>query len=308
MRYFLKLALLFLLALPLATVHAQAPRSGAAPRPDSAPRPGAPPRPDSAPRPEATPRPEAAPRPDAARAESVLGPGDTVRISVFQSPDLTVEARVSEAGQINFPLIGAVTVAGLTIPAAERRIETMLREGGFVLRPQVTIQLMRILSSQVSVLGQVGKPGRYPLDIGSGKVSELIAAAGGVLPSGNDVVTLVGSRNGEPVKLEIDLPAILQSGRAELDVQMENGDIIYVDRAPLIYIYGEVQRPGQVRLERGMTVMQALAAGGGLSARGTERGMRVHRRDSTGAVKILEVKPTDYLQRDDVVYVKESLF
>ena len=136
----------------------------------------------------------------------------------------------------------------------------------------------------------------------------MIAAAGGVVPGGADVVTLVGTRNGEPVKLDIDLPAILQSGRAELDVQLENGDIIYVDRAPTIYIYGEVQRPGQIRLERGMTLMQALAAGGGLTARGTERGMRVHRRDAAGQVNILELKPTDHLQRDDVVYVKESLF
>jgi len=201
-----------------------------------------------------------------------------------------------------------VTVGGLSIPAAEKRIEAMLKEGGFVLRPQVTIQLVRILSSQVSVLGQVGKPGRYPIELISSKVSEMIAAAGGVVPGGNDVVTLVGTRNGQPVRLDIDLPAILQSGRAELDVQVENGDIIYVDRAPLIYIYGEVQRPGQVRLERGMTLMQALAAGGGLTARGTERGIRVHRRDAAGQVQVLELKPNDYLQRDDVVYVKESLF
>jgi protein involved in polysaccharide export with SLBB domain len=118
-----------------------------------------------------------------ARAETVLGPGDVIRISVFQSPDLSVESRISEAGQVNFPLIGAVTVGGLTIPAAEKRIETSLREGGFVLRPQVTIQIVRILSSQVSVLGQVGRPGRYPIDIASSKISEIIAAAGGVLPA-----------------------------------------------------------------------------------------------------------------------------
>ena len=275
MRYFLKFALLFWLAVPLAL--AQAPKS----EPTKA---------------------------DPARMETILGPGDVVRATVFQNPDLTVEARIAEAGQINFPLIGAVTVGGLTISVAEKRIETLLREGGFVLKPQVTIQVVRTLSSQVSVLGQVSKPGRYPIEMTSSKVSEMIAAAGGVVPGGADVVTLVGTRNGEPVKLDIDLPAILQSGRAELDVQLENGDIIYVDRAPTIYIYGSVQRPGQIRLERGMTLMQALAAGGGLTARGTERGMQVHRRDAAGQVNVLELKPTDHLQRDDVVYVKESLF
>ena len=280
MRYFLKFALLFWMAVPLAL--AQAPKADTT-RADTT-------------------------KADTARVETILGPGDVVRATVFQNPDLTVESRISESGQINFPLIGAVTVGGLAIPAAEKRIETLLRERGFVLRPQVTIQVVRTLSSQVSVLGQVSKPGRYPIEMTSSKVSEMIAAAGGVVPGGADVVTLVGTRNGDPVKLDIDLPSILQSGRAELDVQLENGDIIYVDRAPTIYIYGEVQRPGQLRLERGMTLMQVLAAAGGLSARGTERGIKVHRRDAQGQVNVLELKPTDHLQRDDVVYVKESLF
>ena len=285
MRYFLKFALLFWMAVPLAL--AQAPKADTT-RADTT-------KADTT-------------KADTARVETILGPGDVVRATVFQNPDLTVESRISESGQINFPLIGAVTVGGLAIPAAEKRIETLLRERGFVLRPQVTIQVVRTLSSQVSVLGQVSKPGRYPIEMTSSKVSEMIAGAGGVVPGGADVVTLVGTRNGEPVKLDIDLPAILQSGRAELDVQVENGDIIYVDRAPTIYIYGEVQRPGQIRLERGMTLMQVLAAAGGLSARGTERGIKVHRRDTQGQVIVLELKPTDHLQRDDVVYVKESLF
>ena len=243
-----------------------------------------------------------------ARVEPVLGVGDIVKISVYQNPDLSVDARVSELGQINFPLIGTVTLGGLAVSAAEQRIEKMLRDGGFVLKPQVTIQTVQIRSSQVSILGQVAKPGRFPIEIVGSKVSEMIAAAGGVVPGGADVVTLVGNRNGQPIKLDIDLPAILQAGRAELDVVVENGDIIYVDRAPTIYIYGEVQRPGQLRLERGMTLMQALAQGGGLTARGTERGIRVHRRDAAGEVKILELKLNDRVERDDVIYVRESIF
>ena len=220
-------------------------------------------------------------------AEPVLGAGDVIRVSVFQSPDLTAEARISESGQINFPLIGTVTVGGLSVAAAEQRIAKLLRDGGFVLKPQVTIQTVRIRSAQISILGQVGKPGRYPIETVNSKVSEMISTAGGVLPTGADIVTLVGSRDGKPVKLDIDLPAILQSGRADLDVVVENGDIIYVDRAASIYIYGEVQRPGQLRLERGI---------------------RVHRKDGSGATRILELKMTETVQRDDVIYVRESLF
>ena len=244
----------------------------------------------------------------APRSEATLGIGDVVRISVYQNPDLSVEARVSETGQINFPLIGTVAVGGLTVSAAEQKIQKMLRDGGFVLKPQVTIQTVSIKSSQISILGQVAKPGRFPIEIVGSKVSEMIAAAGGVVPGGADVVTLVGNRNGKPIKLDIDLPAILQAGRAELDVVVENGDIIYVDRAPTFYMYGEVQHPGQLRLERNMTLLQALASAGGLSARGTDRGVRVHRKDASGEVKISELKMNDRVERDDVIYVRESIF
>ena len=242
------------------------------------------------------------------RAETILGVGDVVRISVYQNPDLTVEARISENGQINFPLIGNVLIGGSTIGVAEQKIAKLLRDGGFVLRPQVTVQVTTIRSNQISILGQVTKPGRYPIDIVGSRVSEMVAAAGGVLPTGADVVTLVGNRNGNPVKIDIDLPAILQAGKAELDMTVENGDIIYVDRAPTAYIYGEVQRPGALRVERGLTLLQALAQSGGLTPRGTERGMKVHRRDSSGDVKIMDIRMNDLVERDDVIYVKESLF
>ena len=247
--------------------------------------------------------------PPAPRPEAVLGVGDVLKITVYQNPDLTVDgARISETGQINFPLIGSVGVGGLTIAAAEGKIAKMLRDGGFVLRPQVTIQLGLVRSSVVSVLGQVAKPGRYPIDVVGTKASEMIALAGGVLPAGADVATLSGTRNGRAIKLDIDLPSILQAGKSELDLTVDNGDIIYVDRAPTAYIYGEVQKPGMFPLQRGMTLMQALAQSGGLTPKGTQRGIKVHRRDANGTVAILDLDLNSPIQRDDVIYVKESLF
>jgi polysaccharide export outer membrane protein len=244
----------------------------------------------------------------AVKTEPLLGVNDGVRITVYQNPDLNVDARISELGQVNVPLIGAVTISGLTVSAAQALIEKLLRDGGFVLKPQVTIQTLQIRSTQISILGQVAKPGRYPIEVVGSKVSEMIAAAGGVVPGGADVVTLVGRRDGKAVKLDIDLPAILQAGRADLDVAVDNGDILYVDRAPTYYIYGEVQKPGQFRVERGMTLMQALAQGGGLTAKGTERGIRINRRDASGAVSVVEPKLSDPVQRGDVIYVRESIF
>lgn len=241
-------------------------------------------------------------------AEHTLGPGDVIRVTVYQNPDLTTETRISEQGQITFPLIGAVNIGGLSVGAAQDRIAKQLRDGSFVIKPQVALFVTQVRSSQISILGQVAKPGRYPIEAVNSKVSEMIAAAGGVVPGGADVVSLSGTRDGKPIKLQIDLPAILQAGNTTQDMTVVNGDILFVDRAPSYYIYGEVQRPGVFRLERGTTLMQALAQGGGLTARGTERGMKVHRRDVGGVVHVLDLKLNDPVVADDVIYVRESIF
>ena len=243
-----------------------------------------------------------------AKPEHILGPGDVIRVTVYQNPDLTVETRVSEQGQITFPLIGNVALGGLSVTGAQDRIAKQLREGNFVIKPQVSLFVTQVRSAQVSILGQVARPGRYPIEAANSKVSEMIAAAGGIIPGGADTVSLSGTRAGKPVKLMVDLPAILQAGRSDQDVPVAPGDIIFVDRAPSFYIYGEVQRPGVFRLERGTTLMQALAQGGGLTQRGTERGMKVHRRDANGNVRVIELKLNDLVEREDVIYVRESIF
>ena len=98
------------------------------------------------------------------------------------------------------------------------------------------------------------------------------------------------------------------AGGRDKDILINNGDSVWVDRQPLVYIYGEVQRPGPMRVERGMTVMQALATGGGLTLRGTQKGIRVHRKAADGKVQVSEPTLDDKVQDGDVVYVRESLF
>lgn len=242
------------------------------------------------------------------KAEYVLGPGDVIRITVFQNPDLTLETRVSENGAISFPLIGQVPVGGLNVSEAEKKIGKALRDGGFVLQPQVNILPLQIRGNQVSVLGQVNRPGRYPLDVLNAKVTDLLAMAGGIMPSGADTLVLTGTRNGKLIRQEIDLPSIFLGNRPDLDLPIAGGDAIYVHRAPVFYIYGEVQRPGAYRVEREMTLMQALAQGGGLTIRGTQRGIQVHRRDEKGAVQQIAPEMAARIKSDDVIFVKESIF
>ena len=243
-----------------------------------------------------------------AAAQYRLALGDNIRITVFQSPDLSLETRLTEAGVISYPLLGSVNLAGLTVAEAEQRIANGLRTGNFVRNPQVSISVVQARGNQVSVLGQVGRPGRYPLETGEVRMTDLLATAGGVSTGGSDIVVVVGTRNGQPFRSEIDLPNVFAANRRGSDVLVQNGDVIWVERAPTIYMYGEVQRPGALRLERSMTVMQALATAGGLTQRGTARGLRVSRKDANGVVREMEPTMVDTLRPDDVVFVRESVF
>ena len=240
------------------------------------------------------------------RLES-LGMGDLVRVTVFRNPELTTEARVSERGTILFPMIGEVPVAGLTPYQAGARIADKLKAGAFVVNPEVTLSLAQVNSRQVSVLGAVLKPGRYALDSTNGRLSDFLAVAGGVAPGGSDEVTILTNRNGKQEKIEVDLGAMLRNGDLSKNVTLEPGDTIFVQKAPMIYIYGEVQRAGAYPLAQNMTVMQALALGGGVTVRGTERGIQISRRTDSGVNRI-DARLTDRVQPDDVIHVKESLF
>jgi len=244
----------------------------------------------------------------AAQPDYPLGAGDAIRIQVFQNPDLTLETRVSENGTITYPLIGSVKLGGLSVGVAEKRIAHALEQGGFVKQPQVNITLIQIRGNQVSVLGQVNRPGRFPLETANTRLSDMLANAGGATPNGSDIVLVVGTRSGKPFRQEIDIPSIFLADKLQDDIILQGGDSIYVHRAPMFYIYGEAQRPGSFRIERGMTVMQALAQGGGPTARGTENRLRLHRQAANGSIQALEPQLTDPVLPNDVIYVKESIF
>ena len=241
--------------------------------------------------------------PSASVVTETLGPGDGVRVTVFQNPDFTTEARISERGTIVFPLVGEIEMQGLTAAQAGARIAQRLQKEKLVVNPQVTVALTNLRSRQVSVLGQVARPGKYPLEDSRPRLHDVIALAGGVNASGADVVTVVSTgKDGQATRREVDLSAI---GRDAVEVKP--GDAIYVGRAPLFYIYGEVQKAGAYRLEPNMMVMQAISVGGGLTPRGTQRGLKIHR-SANGKIERLDASLVDQLQPNDVVYVRESLF
>ncbi len=317
-----------------------------------------------------------------------IGPGDLLKISVFGQPDLSLETRVGDNGTISFPLVGEIKVGGLTSTGVETRLASQLERGGFLKKPQVSVLVTSFQSKLVSVIGNINKPGRYPLDrttnllelitmaggvsqdasdlitiiapngdrqkidllnvisgkdltqnvtinggdtvyvhsrevsvlgqvnrpgkysVGNGvrTVTDFISVAGGIAPTGSDIITVTTVRDGKSLRQELDMDALFKTGNSAGNITLTNGDMIYVPRYPVFYIYGEVNRPGAYRLERNMTVIQSLSSGGGLTQRGTERGVKLKRRDPSGTLKEVDANHNDLLQPDDVVYVRESMF
>ena len=236
-----------------------------------------------------------------------LGPGDLLKISVYSNPDLALETRVSESGTITFPLIGEVAVGGLTPSGAEKLIGSRLQSGGFLKQAQVNILVTQFQGQLVSVLGQVNRPGRYPID-GKRNLTDILALAGGASATGADTVDLIRTRKGKTTKTVVNIVDMVQQGKLDEDMGLQGGDLIFVERAPMFYIYGEVQKPGSYRLEPNMTVLQALSAGGGLTPRGTERNVRIKRQMPDGKLETLKARHDDSVQPNDVVYIQESLF
>jgi len=237
-----------------------------------------------------------------------LGPGDTVRITVFRHPDLSSEVRLSDKGTVAFPLIGEVSLKGLSTDAAAARIASKLKEGKFLVAPQVSISLLQLRSRQVSVLGDVAHPGRYALEDPSAKLTDVLAMAGGTGPLAADNVTVMSNRGGKTIKTEVNLPDIMRGSPAQQDPGIQSGDTVFVPRAPVFYIYGEVQHGGAYKLEHGMTVMQAISLGGGITLRGSDRRIEIRRRGPDGQWQEASAKLADGVRPDDVIYVKESFF
>jgi len=236
-----------------------------------------------------------------------IGPDDVLRISVYGYEDLKTETRVSADGRITFPLIGEVAVSGKSSRELEEAVAARLIDGGFIQDAQVSVTVLEHVSQQVSVLGYVNKPGRYPLDSDS-SIVDLIAMAGGIHDMGDSMAVVTRTVDGKPQKKELNLRNYLEVAKSIAPFKMQQGDVVYVPKAPMFYIYGEVQRPGGYRIEPDISVVKALSIGGGLTLRGTENGIVIKRKNESGALQEIDVELSDPVLKDDVIYVDERWF
>ena len=237
-----------------------------------------------------------------------LGPGDIVRVTVFQSPELTTEAPISPNGSLSFPLIGEVPIADHSPTEAAALIAKRLRDGRLVLNAQVNVSLVEVRSQRVSVLGQVARPGPYPLDPNARSLTAMLAQAGGVTASADDTVVVIRRHGDDVQRISVDVPGMYRTGNVAADPELQAGDTVFVPNAPVFYIYGAVQKPGMYRLEPETSVLRALSLGGGLAPRGTERGVIISRPMPDGSMQDIRASLDDRVKANDIVRIKQSIF
>jgi polysaccharide export outer membrane protein len=240
-----------------------------------------------------------------------LGPGDLIEVNVYNVPELTTKARVSNSGDVYLPLIDYVHVDGLTIEEAQTLIQKRLEDGGFVRGPHVTIFVDEAASQGVTLLGEVSRPGIYP-DTADRKLYEVISEAGGFTASASRKIAII--RRNQPDVIRIDLPRNLADDLSG-NIDIQPGDTITIPRAPIIYVVGDVGRPSGLLVDNGtLTVLQALALAGGTNRTASVNGARLIRKSPAGMTetkiqlkKMLEAKTPDVtLQSDDILFVPVS--
>jgi polysaccharide biosynthesis/export protein len=241
-----------------------------------------------------------------------LDPGDLVEVGVYNVPELTTKARVSTKGEIYLPLIDYVHVAGLTAEEAEGLIQKRLSDGGFVKNPHVTLFVDQYASEGASVLGEVARPGVYPVP-GQQRLFDLISVAGGFTEkAGRSIAITHRDQPDKPITIPLTRNV---TDDPESNVPVLPGDTIIVHKADLIYVVGDVGRPSGFLMDSGhLTVLQAIALAGGTTRTANLGGTRIIHRGADGLSetpvelnKILKAKAPDVkMQADDILFVPTS--
>jgi polysaccharide export outer membrane protein len=236
----------------------------------------------------------------------VVGERDVLRITVYDHPDLAIIARVSGEGTISFPLIGEVRVAGLTIPQIANRISELLA-GGYIVNPQVIVFIEEFRSKKATIIGEVAKPGLYELP-GQTTLLELLSRAGGLTKDAGDKAIIKRKTVQGEQSFTIDLKRLIDKGDTSLDMSLQDGDSIYIQKAGFMYVTGEVKKPDAYKCDEGTTVLKAVTMAGGFTDKAAEKRIKIKRKEG-GKESTLERVGLDELVRpDDVIIVPESFF
>lgn len=266
----------------------------------------------------------AAPQPQPAQGKApssssvstyVVGPGDELKVTVFDEPQLSGSYKVDTDGSISYAILGRVTIGSRTVREIEALLTKMLSEG-YLNRPTVQVEVTQYRSKTIFIMGEVKTPGQYPLT-GDSTLLEILAQAGSLTTNASDELRVLRPRDpatvtGPALPDDTNAAAILtvnirdlEEGRFASNISLQNGDTIFVPSAKRFYINGQVRNPGSFLLAREMTVEQAISVAGGLTERGSKRGIKIRREIKPGVFQEVNVKMTDKVRPGDTIIVRQ---
>jgi polysaccharide export outer membrane protein len=243
-----------------------------------------------------------------------VGPSDELKINVFDEAALSGTFRVDADGTIPFALVGRVPVTGKTAREIEQLVTTRLLD--YVRQPRVTVEVAAFRSRKVFIMGEVRTPGQYALD-GDVTLLEVLALAGALTDTAGDDISVRRSKEASPrggAALPDDPDTVevvrvslteLQAGRSSSNLVLQDGDTVIVPAAPRVFVTGYVRTPGAVVLRGRLTVQQVIALAGGLTERGSSRGVKIRREVAPGKFVEVEVEATDFVQPNDTVIIRQ---
>ena len=246
-----------------------------------------------------------------------IGPEDILRITVYGHPDLTQTVAVQADGGFVFPLVGRVEAEDLSAPDLERKLHDVLARD-LIRDPQVAVTVQQYRSKVVFVMGEVSRPGTYPL-LGTRRILEVLAKAGPMTANaGTEAVVVrardpearpvlpseVGAAKGGPAEvLRVDLRA-MQAGDLAQNLVLQPRDTVFVPAAPKVFVSGHVPNPGGYAFTPGTTVRQAVGLAGGSARSGRVRVLR----EVGGRAQPVELGLDDPVQAGDTIVVRGGLF
>lgn len=255
-------------------------------------------------------------RPVGAPPDYIVGFQDVLSIEMLGEPELTRTLTIDTDGAFDYPYVGRVKAAGLTLRAIKALIEKKLVDGGYYVSPQVSVEVSKYRSRNVYVLGEVRVPGQYALT-GNMTVLQVLAAAGSPTSSAAGHVIITRPAGEEPSlpqtepgggsSLRVSMKE-LQGGSLPQGFTLKDGDSINVPRAESVYVTGHVKAPGPYVIEGTLTVRQAIAMAGGPTERGAVNRVRIFRRVGDRVEPVKDVKLSDLVQPGDTIEVPQRYF
>ncbi len=234
------------------------------------------------------------------------GPGDVLKITVYDNADLGAKVRISDAGTIVLPLLGKIDINKLTIDEITERLTTLLADG-YLVHPQVNVFVEEYRSKKVVVLGSIRRPGIVELT-GAITFLELISRSGGLGKDAGGTATIQRTlTDGDKIDV-IDLLALLEQGDLSQNLMINDGDTVFISKAGMCYITGEVGKPGTYPCGDKATVLKLIALSGGFTGKASKSGVNIVRIVDNKKTVIEDVDLSLPLQHNDVVVVPESFF